>query len=94
MLVRCEPVLGAGGDEEGVPFLERRLDAFDLEHAAAFEHDVDLVLCVRLLAVRFRRDQHVDADLEPGRGVHGLVAATPLTEANSRPVDVERMSGH
>ena len=71
--------------------LERRRDALDLEHAAALEHDVDLVVLVRLLPVRLGRDEHVDADLETRRGVDDLVAAASLDERPPRLVDVERV---
>ena len=48
--------------------------------APPFEHDVDLVVHMRLLAVGLRRDEHVDADLEPGRLVDDLVPASSLLE--------------
>src|SRR5262249_53503043 len=69
--------------------LERSRDTLDLEHAAALEHDVDLVLLVRLLPVGLGRHQHVDADLEPRRRVDDLVSATPFEERPARLVDVE-----
>ena len=79
------------GDEERHALRERRRRAFDLEHAAAFEHDVDLVLLVGLLAVGLGSDEHVDADLEPRRAVHDLVAAAARGERAPRLVDVERV---
>ena len=51
--------------------------ALDLEGSFAFEHDVDLVVGVRLLPVRFRGNQDVDADLEAGRLVDDLIASRP-----------------
>ena len=66
---------------------------FDLEHAAALEHDVDLVLVVRLLAIGLGCDEDVDADLEPRRAVHDFVPAATLDQAAARRVDVERVGG-
>ncbi len=91
LLVRDETMLISRRDEKRAAFLERSGDALDLEHPAALEHDVDLVLLVRLLAIRLRRDQDVDADLEPRRPVHHLVPATPLDKRLARLVDVERV---
>ena len=58
----------------------------------AFEDDVHLVVRVRLLPVRLGRDEDVDADLEPGRGVHDLVPAVPGLEAPSHLLDLEGVS--
>ena len=58
---------------------------------AALEHDVHLVLVVRLLAVGLGSDEHVDADLEPRRAVHDLVAAAAGDERAPGLVDVERV---
>ena len=55
------------GDEDRHALRERGGGALDLEDAAAVEHDVDLVLVVWLLPVGLGSDEHVDADLEPGR---------------------------
>ena len=57
----------------------------------ALEDDVDLVVLVRLLAVGLRRDEHVHADLEPGRRVDDLVAAAPLLQPALRRLDVEEV---
>ena len=46
-LVRRETVVGTRGDEDGSPLLERDGSTFDLEHAVAFQDDVDLVELVR-----------------------------------------------
>ena len=91
LLVRSETVLVPCRHEQRTTLLERSGDAPDLEYTAALEHDVDLVLLVRLLAVGLGRDQHVDADLEPGRRVDDLVPATPLDEFLPCLVDVERV---
>src|SRR5579862_2763903 len=88
--IRTEAVLGAGRDEDGVAFAKVDALSFHLELAAAFEHDVDLVIGVRLLAVGLRSDEHVDTDLDPGRGMDDLVAAV-LDQALLRGLDVERM---
>jgi hypothetical protein len=69
--------------------------ALDLERPAAFEDVVDLVVLVRLLAVRLRCDEDVDADLEAWRGVDDLVAALAGGEAVADGADAERMAvGH
>src|SRR5262249_12154662 len=75
VLVGAEAMVGAGLDEHGVAVLDRHGRAFDLEDAVALEHDVDLVIGMRLLPVGLRRDEHVDAELEAGRLVNDLVAA-------------------
>ena len=84
LLVAGEPMLGAGGDEDRVALAELDRLAFDLQRAAALDHDVDLVVLVRLLAVGLGRDQHVDAQLEPGRAVDDLVAAAARPRAAAR----------
>jgi gamma-glutamyltranspeptidase/glutathione hydrolase len=89
VLVGREPVVGAGGDEERASLLEGCLDALDVEHAAALEHDVDLVELVGLLSIGLGRDEYVDPDLEAGRRVDDLVTATTLGERLSRLVHVE-----
>jgi hypothetical protein len=48
----------------------------DFERPQTLEHDVDLVVVVGLLTVRFGCDQDVDAELEPRRLVNDFVAAT------------------
>src|SRR5262245_31567791 len=82
-------MFGTFCDEERASLLERRFHAFDVEHAAALEHDVDLVELVGLLPVGLGRDEDVDADLEAGRRMDDLVAASALCERLSRPVHVE-----
>ena len=62
-------------DEHRVAFLDRHLRSLHRQDAAAFEHDVHLVVLVGLLVVRFGRAQHVDAELEARRIVDDLVAA-------------------
>ena len=91
LLVAGEAMLGAGGDEDRVALAELDRLAFDLQRAAALDHDVDLVVLVRLLAVGLGRDQHVDAQLEPGRAVDDLVAAARGNEPRPATGDVERM---
>src|SRR5690242_17141324 len=84
-------MLVPGGDEQGTTFLERGGNTLHLEHAAALEHDVDLVVLVRLLPVGFGGDEHVDTDLEPRRGVDDLIATTSFGESLTRLFDVERV---
>ncbi len=86
-------MIGPRRDEQRASLLQRRLGSLDLEHAGSLEHDVDLVVLVRLLAIRLGRDQHVDANLEPGRGVHDLVAAALLAQLLTGRFDIERMHG-
>jgi hypothetical protein len=69
-------MVGASLHEHGASFRDRHGLALDLEDAAAFEHDVDLVVLVRLLAIRLGRHKHVDAELEARRFVDDLVAAS------------------
>ena len=62
------------------PTFTGTLCTFDVERARAVEHDVDLVVLVRLLPVRLRRDEHVDAELDADGLVDDLVAAARGTE--------------
>ena len=64
-----------------------------VEDAASPENDVHLVVDMRLLAVGLGRDEHVDADLEPGRLVDDLVAAAGLLQAAPGRSDVQRIHG-
>ena len=84
-------MLGAGGDEDGVPLAKLDLLTLDFERASAFEDDVHLVVGVRALVVGLRRDQHVDADLEARRGVDDLVAAAGRLEPPPDPIHLERV---
>src|SRR5207237_697303 len=72
-------------------FAELDVLSLDLEHTAAFDHDVDLVIIVRRLAVCVGRREHVDADLEPGGAVDDLVAAGVGCEPFLDAGDVERL---
>jgi len=83
-------VVGARGDEDRLAFLDRDLLVLDFQRAAAFEHDVDLVVLVRRLVVGLRGDEHVDADLEARRAVDDLVAAVGRREPLLHRADVER----
>lgn len=78
VFVRREAVVGTGLDEDGTAFLHRNLLPLDLEHTAAFEDDVDLVVHVGLLAVGLGCDQNVDAQLEAGGLVEDLVSSAGL----------------
>ena len=84
-------MVGAGLDEHRHSFSDRYRLALDLERAAPFEHDVDLVVCVWLLAVGLGGDEHVDAELEPWRFVDDLVAATGGYETILYLRDAERV---
>src|SRR6266545_1706575 len=85
-LVSREAVIGAGRHEGRLPFLDRNGLAFDREDPPTLELDV----LVRLLAVRLRRDEDVDADLEPRRAVNDLVATVTGREALPDSLDLER----
>ena len=74
MLVRREPVVGTGLDEDRGALSHRDVFAFHLQHTGAFEDDVELVVLLRLLPVRLGRDQDLHTELETG----GLVAGSPL----------------
>ena len=82
-------MVGSGRDERGLAFADLDLLALDLEHASPLEHDVDLVVDVRLLPVGLGRDEHVDADLEPRRLVDDLVPAARILEPATRRFDVQ-----
>jgi hypothetical protein len=84
-------MLGAGLDEKGVTFGHRKDLTLDFERAASFEDDVDLVVGVRLLRVRVRRYEHVDADLEPAGAMDDFVAAAARLESALRLADRERV---
>jgi hypothetical protein len=53
-------------NEHGVPLPKLDHLTLDVERAPTLEDDIDLVVIVRLLTIRFGCDEHVDADLEPG----------------------------
>ena len=84
-------MLGAGFDEHGVTFGHRKDLALDFERAPSFDDDVDLVIGVRLLRVRVRRDEDVHADLQPGGAMDDLVAAVARLESALRLADRERV---
>jgi hypothetical protein len=86
-----EAVVGACRYEDRLPFLNGERLSLDREHAPALEHDVELVVLVRLLAIRLRRNEDVDPDLQPRRTVNDLVAAVASREALSDAFYVERM---
>src|SRR5262249_16893071 len=65
-----------------------------LEHAASLEHDVNLVILVRLLAIGLRSDEHVHTQLKARGRVNDLVAAAPFGEALGYAGDVECVRGH
>lgn len=68
-------MVSAGFDEDGAAFLDRHSLPLDLEHASSPEHDVDLVVGVRLLTVGLRSDEDIDSEFESRRFVDDLVAA-------------------
>ena len=89
MLVRDERVFSAGGDERRATFVKLKMLSLDVEHSSAFEHDVDLVACVRALVVGFRGDKRVDTDVKPPRFVDGLVTTIGGAQARFGPADIE-----
>jgi hypothetical protein len=62
-----------------------------IEYTSPLQHDVQLVVFVRLLAVRLGRDEYIHANLEPGRFVHDLVAAARSAEPILDDLDFEGM---
>jgi hypothetical protein len=87
-------VIHACRDERGLTDFELNRLSADVQLPASFEHDVHLVVGVRLLAVGLRRDQNVDADLEPRALVDDLIAAARLLEPAFRLVDEECVRRH
>jgi hypothetical protein len=73
-------VLRAGLDEERVPLGDGKDLTPDFESTPALEHDVNLIVRMRLLRVGLGRDEYVHTELEPGRPVHDLVAAPACGE--------------
>jgi hypothetical protein len=93
LLVAGEAVLGTCRNEHGMALVEIDGLTLHVEHPATFEHDIDLIVFMRLLPVRLGRDKHVDANFEPGRRMYDLVAAGSGRQAPSYGLDVERMGG-
>jgi len=73
-------VLSTRLDEYGAALPHGHLLALDLEHTGAVQDDVHLVILVRLLAVRLRRDENVDTEFQTGRFVDDLIASTGLAQ--------------
>jgi hypothetical protein len=84
-------VFSAGGDKDRVSLAEFHALAFDLEYAPSAEDDVDLVLVVRLLAIRLRCDEHIDADLKTRRSMNDLVATVARSQPLLDALDVKRV---
>src|SRR5437773_10444637 len=80
----------AGLDVDGATFVHRDLLALNLEGSAASEHYVDLVPLVRLLTVRLRRHEDVDAELHAVGLMDDLVSAVAGLES---PSDLEYVEG-
>jgi hypothetical protein len=76
-------------DEDRLPRCDRDVTSLDGENAVAVEHDVDLVVIVRLLLIRLGRDEDVHPELEAGGRVDDLVPAVPGLEAPPDLVDPE-----
>jgi hypothetical protein len=86
-----EAVVGACRYEGRLPFLNGKGLSLDREHAPALQNDVELVVLVRLLAIRLRRNEDVDPDLQPRRAVNDLVAAVAGSESLPHAFYVEWM---
>src|SRR5205809_7159078 len=80
VLVGRETMIRPGLDEDSRALSHGDLLALYLEDACPFEDDVELVVVVRLLAVRLGRDEAVDTDFEAGGLVDDLVTTAGLTE--------------
>lgn len=84
-------MVGPRLDEHGSPLTDRNLLVLHLEDTRPFDHDVELVVLVRLLLIRLGRDEHVHPDLEAGGLVDDLVATAGLTEPLLDRCDLERV---
>ena len=84
-------MVGSRRNEGCLALLDRDCLAFDRQDSASRKHDVELVVLVRFLVVGLRSDEHIDADLEPWRSVHDLVAAVRGEEAPANRLDLERI---
>ena len=84
-------MVGAGRHERRLALAQRDRLALDRELAFPFEHDIQLIVAVRALMVGLRRDEHVHADLEPGRRVDDLVPAARRLEPPSRRLHLNRI---
>jgi hypothetical protein len=73
-------MLGVRLHEDSAPLSNRYLLTLHLEDACALQHDIKLVVLVRLLSVRLWSDEHVDADFEAGGFVDDLVAPAGLAK--------------
>src|SRR5205814_9960903 len=93
LLVRREAVLRSRFDEDRLADVDRDALVPDLEDSGAFEADIDLVVVVRLLAVRLRCDEDVDAELEAVGLVDDLVAAACAPQTLDGRVDAEGVHG-
>jgi len=86
-------VLRPGGNERRATFVKLQVLSSDVEHPSSFEHDVDLVVCVRASTVGLRCDERVDTDVKAPRLVDGLVPTVRSAEPRFRFGDIER-AGH
>jgi hypothetical protein len=73
-------MLGVRLDEDSASLSYGCLLTLHLEDARALEHDIKLVVFVRLLSVGLWSDQHVDTDFEAGGFVHDLIATAGLAK--------------
>jgi hypothetical protein len=92
VLIGAEAVVGAGGYKRCLTFPKLQLLSVGVEHPAAFEDDIELVIGVCTLMVRLWRDKRIHADLKPGRLVDDLVPTVSGAKARFGPGDVESMS--
>ena len=81
-LVGGESVLRMRRDEDRLSLHDGYRCTLDLEDAAAFEDDVQLVVRVRLLVVRLGSDQDVDAASRPGEAC--TISYPPLPASRRR----------
>jgi hypothetical protein len=84
-------MLGTRRHKRRVPLGQLEPLCLDVEHATSIEHDVDLVVLVRLLPVRLRSNEDVDVDLHGRRVVDDLVTAAPRLEPRPDAFDIERL---
>ena len=93
MLVAHELVLRPGRHEHRMPLAQLDAFAFNLQDSVPFEYDVDLVVLVRLLAVRLGSDEHVHPHLDPGGGMNDLVAPQALRKPLCHTRDINAWAG-
>src|SRR2546430_7204019 len=84
-------MLGMRLHKDSASLSDRYLLTLNLEDAGALEHDVELVILMRLLAVGLWSDEHIDANFEAGGLVDDLIASAGLTKPFFDGCDLKRV---